>query len=68
MWFIKNTITNIVSLKNLGEKYLVTYRSDEKIFIVHRETEGKQIMQFRMYENGLYYFDPRYEAIVTSIL
>ena len=29
-WFNKKAITNIVSLKNIGEKYLVTYRSDKK--------------------------------------
>ena len=62
VWLIKNATTNIVSLKNLGDQYLVTYRSDEKMFIVHRETEVKQNMQFRMHKNGLHYFDPRDEA------
>ena len=44
MWFRKNAITNIFSLKNLGYQYLVTYRSDENFFIVHRETDFKQNM------------------------
>ena len=29
VWFSENAITNIVSLNNLGDKYLVTYRSDK---------------------------------------
>ena len=62
MWFSENTITNIFSLKNLGDQYLVTYRSDKKMFILHCETYGKQNMQFRMHETGLHYLDPRDKA------
>ena len=51
VWLNKNAITNIVSLKNMGDQYLVTYRNDEKMLIVHRETEGKQNMQLCMHEN-----------------
>ena len=29
------------------------------MLIVHRESEGKPNMQFRMHESGLRYFDPR---------
>ena len=54
VWFRENAITNMFSLKNLRDKYLVTYRSDEKMFIVHYETEDKQNIQFRMRENGLH--------------
>ena len=62
VWFSENTITNIVSLNNIGYQYLVTYSSDEKTFIVHRETEGKENMPFRMNENRMHYFDPRDDA------
>ena len=31
------------------------------MFIVHRESEGKPNMQFRMPESGLNYFNPRYQ-------
>ena len=31
VWFSENSITNIFYLKNLGDQYLVTYRS-EKMF------------------------------------
>ena len=59
VWFRENDITNIFSLKNLGDQYLVTYRSDGNFFIIHHETEGKNNIQFRMHENGLRYFDTR---------
>ena len=36
VWFSENVITNIIALKNLRLKYLVTYRSDGMMFIVHR--------------------------------
>ena len=34
----------------------------KKMFIVHRETEDKQNMQFYMNETGLHYFYPKDEA------
>ena len=61
VWFSENVITNIIALKNLRLKYLVTYRSDGMMFIVHRESEGKPNMQLRMHESGLHYFDQRYQ-------
>ena len=36
VWFIKNSINNIISLINLCLNYLVTYRSDDMIFIAHK--------------------------------
>ena len=29
------------------------------MFVVHRETENKPNMEFRMHESGLHYYDPR---------
>ena len=54
VWFSENTITNIIVLSNLSLQYLVAYMSDEKIFIVNRES-----VQFIMHESGLHYFDPK---------
>ena len=59
VWFSENPITNIIALRNLHIQYLVTYRRDYMMTIVHRESEGKPNMQFRINESGLHYFDPR---------
>ena len=59
VWFSENAITNIIVLRNLRLQYLVTYRSNDMMFIVHREYEGKPNIQFRMYDSGLHYFYPR---------
>ena len=34
------------------------------MLIVHRESEGKPNMQFRMHESGLRYFDPRDQEFI----
>ena len=36
VWFSENSIANIIALRNLCLQYLVTYMSDEMMFIVHR--------------------------------
>ena len=36
VWFSSRYITNIVTLKNLTEKYRATYNSNDHIFIVHK--------------------------------
>ena len=69
VWLSEKSTTNIVFLKNLGYQYLVTYRSDETMFIVHRETHGNHNMKFRTHENGMHDFDNRDQAftfVVTS--
>jgi hypothetical protein len=48
----------------LIKQYRVTYNSDEKKFIVHREKDGKPNMEFVMHTSGLHYFDPTDEAFV----
>ncbi len=62
VWFSKNAITNIIALSNLIQQYHVTYDSRDQIFVVHRETQNKPNMEFRMHESGLHYFDPSDEA------
>ena len=36
VWFSKDSITNIIVLKNWIKKYQVTYDSIDQIFVVHR--------------------------------
>ena len=36
VWFSKNFITNIIAMGNLRLQYLVTYKRDDTMFIVHR--------------------------------
>ena len=59
IWFGKRAITNIISLSNVIQKYRVTYDSEEKMFIVHREAEGKPNMEFIMHKSGLHYYNQR---------
>ena len=54
VWFSENAITNIVALRNLRLQYLVTYRSNKMVFIVHIEYGEKPDMKFRMHDSGLY--------------
>jgi hypothetical protein len=35
------------------------YDSNDQMFVVHHELEGKPDMEFRMHKSGLHYFDPR---------
>jgi hypothetical protein len=59
VWFSKRAITNIISLKNLRNVYLVTYNSEDgRGFVVHREAHGKPNMMFKEHPSGLHYFDP----------
>ena len=59
VWFSKNSLTNIIALKNIIRKYQVTYDSDESTFVVHRKAENKKNMEFRMHANSLHCYDPR---------
>jgi hypothetical protein len=56
---VKKAITNILSLSNVIKQYRVTYDSNDQMFVVHREPEGKPDMEFRMHKSELHYFDPR---------
>jgi hypothetical protein len=61
VWYDKKAITNILSMHNVIKQYRVTYDSDELMFVVHRGSENKPSMEFRMHESGLHYYDPRDE-------
>ena len=70
VWFSKKAIANIVALSNLIKQYRVTYDSNDLMFVVHRETDNKPNMEFRMHESGLHYYDPRehqHIAFVTTV-
>ena len=58
VWFRKKPITNIIAFSNLRLQYLVTYRSNGRMFIVHLESKGKPNMKFQMDDIELHYFDP----------
>ena len=59
VWFSKNAITNIISLKHLIQQYWVTYDSNDETFVVHRDKDGLTNMEFQMHESGLHYYDPK---------
>jgi hypothetical protein len=59
VWFRTRAITNIIALRNLIDHYRVTCDSDDLMFVVHRESESKPNMEFKMHKSGLHYYDPR---------
>jgi hypothetical protein len=67
VWFSTRAITNIIALSNLIQQYRVTYDSDDKMFVVHRESQGKPNMEFRMHKCGLHYYDPRNEKHLAFV-
>jgi hypothetical protein len=67
VWFSNRAITHIIPLHNLIDQYRVTYDSDDLMFVVHRESESKPNMEFRMHESGLDCYDPRKEQHLTSV-
>jgi hypothetical protein len=67
VWFSTRAITNITTLRNLIQQYHVTYDSKNKMFVVHRESQGKPNMEFRMHKCGLHYYDPRIEKHLAFV-
>jgi hypothetical protein len=61
VWFSTRAITNIIALSKLIHQYRVTYDSDDKMCVVHRESQVKPNMEFCMHKCGLQYYDPRNE-------
>ena len=66
-WFSKRAITYIIALNNVIQQYQVTYDSEDKMFIVHREAEGKPNMEFIIHKSGLHYYDPRNKPFALYI-
>jgi hypothetical protein len=67
VWFSTRAITNIIALSNFIQQYQVTYASDDKMFVVHQESQGKPNMEFRMHRCGLHYYDPRNEKHLAFV-
>jgi hypothetical protein len=67
VWFSTRAITNIIALRNLIQQYCATYDSDDKMFVLHRESQGKPNMEFCMHKCGLHYYDPRNENHLSSV-
>ena len=59
VWFSRDAITNILSVKDVMKSYRITYDSYDKAFIVWREERNLPNMVFRMHSSGLHFFDPR---------
>jgi hypothetical protein len=58
VYYDGSAIANILSLKNLGKQYPITYDSAELMFVVHREAQGKPDMHFVMHYSRLHYWVP----------
>ncbi len=68
VWFHKDAITNILSLKNVRSKFQLTYPSHpESIFTVHKPDGSTN--QFKMHSDGLHYFDTKCksQAFVSTV-
>jgi hypothetical protein len=67
VWFSTRSITNIIALHNLIDQYHVTYDSDDLMFVLHRESDSKPNMEFRMHKSRIHYYDPRKEQHLTFV-
>jgi hypothetical protein len=67
VWISTRAITNIIALCNLIDQYRVTYDSDDFMFVVHRESESKPNMEFKLHQSGLHYYHPRKEHHLTFV-
>jgi hypothetical protein len=67
VWFSTRAITNIIALHNLIDQYHFTHDSDDLMFVVHRESESKPNMEFKMHKIGLHYYDPTKEHHMTFV-
>jgi hypothetical protein len=65
VWFSKDAITNVIALSDLIKQHRVACDSKDQIFVVHRETQNKPNMEFKMHKNGLHCFDPRDKDFVS---
>jgi hypothetical protein len=67
VWSSTQAITNIIALHNLIDQYRVTYYSEDLMFVVHRESESKPNMEFKMHKSGLHYYDLRKEQHLNFV-
>ena len=57
-WYRKYYITNIMDLKQLIKQQQVTYNIIDQIFVVYREDQEKQNMEFKIHQSGLHCYNP----------
>jgi hypothetical protein len=55
-WFLRNAMTNILSISLVKSEYNITY--DEDAFIIHRAAKGYSDMVFKPHKCGLHVYDP----------
>jgi hypothetical protein len=67
VWFSTRAITKIIALCNLIDQYRIINDSDDLMFVVHRESESKPNMEFKIHKSGLHYYDPRKEHHLTFV-
>ena len=61
VWYNEDSITNIISLKDMTNKFRVTMDSKEELtFLVHMPDK---IVKFKQFANGLYAMDPNDENV-----
>ena len=58
--YSKDTISNIISLKNMIIQYRVTYDRENETFLVHQEASSIPDMEYKMHKSGLHVFYPEY--------
>ena len=63
VWYNENSMTNIISRKDMNKKYRVTMDSkEEKAFLVHLPNK---IVRFKEHSNGLYARNPNDSSSIT---
>jgi hypothetical protein len=67
VWFSTRAITHIIALRNFIDQYRITYDSYDLMFVVHRESDSKPSMEFKMHKSGLHYYDPSKEHHMTLV-
>jgi hypothetical protein len=55
-WFLRNTMTSILSFSLVKSEYNITYDGDA--FILHRAAKGYSDMVFKPHKSGLRVYDP----------
>jgi hypothetical protein len=58
VWYSPKALGNVLALKDVKQKYRVTYDSDDSMFVVHREHTGKPNMHFKEHKSGLHGWKP----------
>jgi hypothetical protein len=67
VWYSKDAISNILSVKDVSRSYRITYDSYDEAFIVWREEKNLPNMIFRMHSSGLHFYDPQKEGFSFDV-